>query len=214
MKKKCSVCTDKATRQCLCSKQLFCNKHCGEHTLNPGVHNIIEIKSAIDLKSKLELKAEILKRIEVLSFCKSQILSHTTSLIRQIKALYSQSLSILSTITSQYHSLLSSEEYNKSELQTINWLLQTEFYPAFNRDLENTNKIKEYFSQKFYHERMQTPWNKFLKEHTGRIYCVGVTNDKKTVIAGGDDLSLKLWDLASKRVKYVLEGHSAVSING
>jgi WD40 repeat protein len=106
--------------------------------------------------------------------------------------------------------LLTTEAYTNAEVESIHSLLQTEFIPTFNSDLDSLNHISEYFSQSFYQERSQTPWNKFLKLHTGSIYCVGVSNDKKTIVSGGDDLSLKLWDLASKSVRFVLEGHTNV----
>lgn len=48
----------------------------------------------------------------------------------------------------------------------------------------------------------------FKGEHDGRVACIALSPDGKTVASGSNDLTLKLWDMGTGRELVTLSGHS------
>ena len=47
-----------------------------------------------------------------------------------------------------------------------------------------------------------------LRGHTNFNRCVAITSDNKYIVSGGDDKTVRLWNLQDKTQEVVLQGHT------
>ena len=76
---------------------------------------------------------------------------------------------------------------------------------------ELRSKIEKVFSQDLfeYIERFNYTKIQFLNEHVSGFRCGDIIDDGNTLVTGGFDFTIRVWDLVNKNQKFVLHGHNS-----
>jgi WD40 repeat protein len=203
------MCKESAVKQCLCSKSFLCELHCGRHASQRGNHQFVDLLLQINPSIRLKLEEELSSRIRMINESNSKIATHACSLINQIEILCSCALESLHQMSLKYSKLLTTTEYTPSEMEEIEQIQNTLFNTSFNSTLESVNHIEEYFSQQFCKATSKSN-AKLLKTHSGPIYCIAVTSDKKMIFSGGEDNTIKQWSVERGNIVKIFQGHSMI----
>jgi WD40 repeat protein len=102
-----------------------------------------------DSEEKRQLYEELSLRIKLLEKCKARLLDYTSFLIKKIKALSDRAIKTLNNSSSNYQSLIKTNEYSESQANEIIRILQSDLEMKFDPSLEQFTKIEEYFAQEF-----------------------------------------------------------------
>ena len=85
----------------------------------------------------------------------------------------------------------------------------------------NLDGIKEFYNKKYFSERiefedvkdakkkLEEDYGLIIEGHVEPVRAVAITHDKKYVVSGGDDCSIRVWNLKYKREEAVLLGHTS-----
>jgi hypothetical protein len=203
-----SACPERAVKQCLCSGQVFCLKHCGEHLIQRGDHHFIDILPNLHLEKRNELADELSSRFHLINQSKLAIAAQASYLIQKIEESSAYALEKLCNLELEYHKLMASQNFSENQMEEVNTILKTDLLLKLNSSSKLINSIEKYFKEDCQITILDSKMKGFLKSHTDLISCVAVTKDQKTLISGGQDCSIKVWNMPSKRIVKVLEGHT------
>jgi WD40 repeat protein len=140
----CSMCPEKATNQCLCSKQYFCEQHLLQHLRKGGSHNIIEASMQPDPDQRKKMAEELKSRLQAIENCKARIMTHTSFIISNIEELAIQATENLDDLAVKYHKLLSTTEFSASQLEEIGGIFTTDFHLNIETVVESFIKLEDY----------------------------------------------------------------------
>jgi WD40 repeat protein len=205
MLRQCSLCSDNAIKQCSCSSNIFCKRHCGEHVAEAGNHYFTEISISLPPEKQNQLAKSLTLRIQLLGECTAQIAAHSSHLVNQIFQLCSRTIKSLNKQALFYQKLLAANDYSNNQLEELDKIINSELIISSNRDFQGLNKIEEYFSQQFYFESSKVDLTEFLKIHTGDIYSVVAANDQRTIYSAGSDSTIRKWSLEERNISNLVE---------
>jgi WD40 repeat protein len=185
---------------------------------------------------KSHLCSVVQARLSLITSCKTQISTLTSSLILKLQSYSTSALRILDQWSEYFLNFCEKEKFTEFEIRTINQILSTTFQacPKSFPDLDYT--ILNYFNSPFikqdpvFHsclvckedpkEILETNFGLFLEAHKQPVTCLALTPDEKTIITGSLDRSLRLWDLETRQQIAKINGHKqgvtcvAVSLDG
>ena len=49
-----------------------------------------------------------------------------------------------------------------------------------------------------------------MQSHTNFVRSVAITSDNKFIVSGGDDITVRIWNLQDKTQEAALQGHTAI----
>jgi WD40 repeat protein len=209
MLKKCSKgCREKAYGQCSCTGEFFCVKHMRLHLLEAGDHILIDIPHHLNRQQRNQVDLELNSRLKTLVEYQSLVSEQAAYVIGKIQYYSSKTLHKLKNLQTEIEDLIVAREHSEIQIERLTQMSSTEL--KFNLGLrsELVDRIQVYFEQLFQIKVSKSKTEGFFKAHTDKIHCVAATRDKKMLLFGGRDRTIKTWDLTSKTMLYVLEGHT------
>jgi WD40 repeat protein len=205
-----SSCPDKAVKQCLCSGQFFCIKHCGEHVVQRGNHNFVDLTLELNPDQRSQLTDELSSRFHIIYQCKATIIAQSSDLVKKIKELSAKALKNLSNLELGYKKFIETKEYSETQMEELNGILKSEMQLKLNSHTLLINSIEKYFEQEFFVTVLFSKMQGFFKTHSDKIECITASKAQKTIFSGGRDCSIKVWNTSINSISYILEGHTSI----
>ena len=202
-------CNQEAKVKCGCALPYMCHAHFGSHILKAGSHSYEAINIDFESSRLGELRSSITRRIQKIDLAKNEITSTTKTLIKRIENMHHQVLNQLDTINNFYFELLKKDKFSGSEMETIENIESKEIIVQ-TIDIDKIQcGIRSEYEQELvkYMDKAEYTKIKFLEHHNGRFLSGCITTDGKTLVTGGRDATIRVWNLIEKKQKFVLHGH-------
>ena len=206
----CAYCDGAADYNCA-YQMLYLFQHQLENLGYDQSHAFNNSSNKIGYLKKIQINSKIKKNIRAITIAKKRILFKTKQILGSITKGLKQSLKILDIYESTFKSLLYREYFCKSELPIIN---QIETFDIKVNDFENDeilNLVKKYYCQNLITcaESAQIGKLEFLNKYNGGFWCGAITNDNKTLVSGGIDSTIRIWDIAERKQKSLVLEHTS-----
>lgn len=209
---RCSKCPMPAQSKCSCICPFMCQAHLGEHLVTMIGHSY-EIL-AIDLgNSRLnKLRSKILENLDLINKLKSEMMLKTEVLIRSIEKTFEQSLKKFDEISKVYLEFLQQNKFCESDLKIIEKIENTCIKVKGLETSEVQSQVEFIYAQEFINFLTKAEDHKirFLNKHAGGLRCGVVMEDGKTLVTGGSDSVVRVWDLIVKKQLFALHGHNSI----
>ena len=129
----------------------------------------------------------------------------------------------LETVKKKYAKILEEERLEDLEAELEKEIIINEI------PFPNINKIEKYYTNNFVSEKeqvenvdfiekilnvedglkwLQNKYGLLVEGHTSIVWCVAITHNNKSIVSGGGDSTIRIWDLQEKRQKTNLRGHT------
>ena len=207
---KCSYCDQPALAKCTCSEPYMCRFHFGQHLLDLGNHPFEKVKKFGDQKLK-QIRNLATKRIIEIKRVKISLILATKRLIRTLQTALTVAIKRLDDVGIVYHNLLGKVAFFETDNRMVEDL---ETMEVSVQDIEIDNikkKIERVFLQDLlvFNERLEHQKIQFLNHHVSGFLCGAITSNGKILVTGGDDSTIRAWDLVENKQKFVLYGHNS-----
>ena len=151
-------------------------------------------------------------RIQKVCKAKNEIATNTESLIRSIERAFKQVSEQLDAIINSYIELHKRQKFCGSKMPIIEKIESFDINIKTFRIDEITSKVQDAYSVDLisYEKIVQNGVSQFLSQHNGGFKCGAITGDCQTLVTGGCDSVIRVWDLVQKRQMFMLLGHNSV----
>ena len=175
-------------------------------TPNPNSYSVSR-----ENESLKRLRIEILKKLEIIEKVKNQIILKSKKLISSIKNGLEHSLAQLDSFAKSYLGILKKNKIDASDIGTINKILKMDLKVELLDTSKVKNQINRVYAQEFasYVINESEGRNRFLNKHVGGFMCGAIMRDNKTLVTGGSDSVVRVWDIVKKNQFFTLHGHNS-----
>lgn len=150
----------------------------------------------------------------------SELSTDTKSLIIFIKKLQKEAKTRMNHVASTLIELLTQVRFCDSEMPKVK-IFESMKINSKNIEIDEVElKLANIYEQDLitYSKRIENWKTEFLETHSGGFECGAVTSDCKTLVIGGRDYSIRVWDAIQKKQICVLHGHdgavSCITVTG
>ena len=167
---------------------------------------------AKESESQKRLRIEGFSKLNIIKKGKVQLILKSKELISSIKKELAQSLAILDAIGNSYLDILKKKKFDASDMGIINKILKMELKMKLLDTIEIENQIYRVYSQEFasYVANESEGRKRFLNKHVGGFQCGAIMRDDKTLVTGGSDSVVRVWDIVQKIQLFTLHGHNSI----
>lgn len=207
----CSYCKQAAEFKCNRQKPYMCPYHLGV-LLKTSKNHVYETMDTELGELRLgKVRLRLISHIKKINLIKIGINTQTKSLIKSIEGAFIQATRQLESIKNNYIELLKRYKFFASELPDIE---KIELFDIKFKTIKIdgiSSAVKNTFSQELitYEKMIENRENLFLFKHNGGFRCGAITTDYKTLVSGGADAVIRVWDLAHNIQKFILLGHNS-----
>lgn len=168
-------------------------------------------KDYSDVNSLKKLKLLTQNKLEKIDKLRSDLMLKTKALIKLIEKEFQESLKKLNQISDTYLDILNKTKFELSDMQIIKKINKLNLKVKLLQIDEIQNLVKVAYGEEFisYEKVVNDDITRFLDGHVGGFSCGSVTRDGKTLVTGGLDSVVRVWDLVKKNQLFTLHGHNS-----
>ena len=209
-----------------CGKK-FCKNHRILHEENKEVvHTIQKMCKKLPSQRQYKFIEDLSSKIKCINECEERIVKETETCISHIQNMCLQALNSLKVKKHNYVSLLNLCQKSLLPEQVIEIERESKLSLTITVPVLELTEINQYYTSKMLSESekstqldsmeledakviLQEYYGIFLEAHTGPVYSLAITSDNKFIISGGEDKTVRIWNLQDRRQVDYLQGHKA-----
>ena len=215
---KCHNCPKTASFICKCTNILLCPDDLGPHLLSRSniKHQHEPLHQSLEPYEFLTVNKELKERVSILKKLKKKINTETNMIIKTLANHSKAYIQIISNLINQYEALLKQEENAYENIEELKTLAVTEIVIKPFDSSKIVEEIKSLYSKQIISfeadtcKEMLMKKNKLLQTYNSGFYRIAVTNDRKILVAGSLDGTIRVWDIINKRQICCLFEHKSV----
>ena len=220
------VCGNRALYFCKSHKVDVCNKHKAMHEKGKQKDHIYEkLGHKLTAEELVKIVDSLSSKIKIAGQCADQIIEESSRLIEMITSSCILALETIEKKKQCYADLLRNckkrifddqiEELQRIARTSLLINIPQQFVQLI--ELYSSNFLTEFERVKditVVPVKQEMPlfekgYNLYLEAHSGEVRAVAITSDSKYIVSGGDDSTVRIWNLQEKTQEAVLKGHTS-----
>ena len=207
---KCSYCDNEPLFKCACKDTYMCQTHLGQHLQLKFecARSLVPLEKPLEYPSLRDLHSKIKNILSTLNQAELHLIQQAKSLIALVETLTKASIQKIELIRKDYQHYLNKSKFFRSEMPKLKEIESTRvnFKQLDLNDI--VSRLNQVYNQEILNIRVDQNLS-FFNYRTGEFRCGAVTKDGSTLVAGGLDSKIRVWDLIEKKQSFVLHGHNS-----
>ena len=219
-------CGEQASNFCKPCQVAVCKEHKMIHLEEKETgHSFEKLGQKLAPKQLAKIRKNISSKIKVIEDCKNQILDESERLLEILTNSRMQALQIIEEKRQHYERLLllCDKRLLDDQIKEMERITRTSL--VVNMPTHQSSEIQKFYATDFLKELekvkniasiplndatllLEEEYGLYLQAHTGWVISVAISSDNKYMISGGNDKTVRLWDLQHKTQNAVFQGHT------